>query len=119
MATTHLAQIESQLYREISLILQREFNDPKIGFVTVSRVQVSADLAYAKVLVSFLGKQERNIAGLKALNHAKGYVRSQCAKRMHIHKMPQISFILDDSLQKEQRMDALFRKIEASRQEEE
>lgn len=114
MATTHLSQIESKLYREITLIIQQEFNDPKIGFVTVSRVQVSADLAHAKVFVSFLGKQERNEAGLRALNNAKGYVRSQCAKKMRLHKVPKISFILDDSLKKGERMENLFRKIEES-----
>ena len=57
MASANLAKIESLLYREITLILQRDFNDPKLGFVTVSEVRVSPDLSHAKVYVSFLGKK--------------------------------------------------------------
>ncbi|MBQ1512158.1 MAG: 30S ribosome-binding factor RbfA, partial [Erysipelotrichaceae bacterium] len=70
MANANLAKIESLLYREITLILQRDFNDPKLGFVTVSEVRVSPDLSHAKVYVSFLGKKERNDAGLRVLNNA-------------------------------------------------
>lgn len=111
MANTHLAQIESLLYREISLIIQKEFKDPQIGFVTVSRVILSPDLAHAKIYVSFLGKQERNVAGLKALNRAKGALRSACAKRMHIFKIPELTFIQDDSYQRGERIDNLLAKI--------
>jgi len=109
----NLAQIESHLYREISLIIQQEFSDPKLGFVTVSEVKVSSDLRHAKVYVSFLGKQERNEAGLKVLNKAKGYVRSLVAKRVKLHTVPQLSFVLDDSLKKAQKIDELVAKISA------
>jgi len=106
------AQIESLLYREISLIIQQEFNDPKLGFVTVSDVKVSADLSSAKVYVSFLGKEERNKAGLKVLNNAKGYVRSLCAKKVKLHTVPKLHFVLDESLQTAQRIDSIIAKLE-------
>lgn len=115
MANTYLAQIESLLYREISLIIQKDFNDPQIGFVTISRVIISPDLAHAKVFVSFLGKQERNEAGLKALNRAKGALRSACAKKMRIYKVPELTFLQDDSFQKGQRIDSLLAKIKSEK----
>ncbi|MBR2802085.1 MAG: 30S ribosome-binding factor RbfA [Erysipelotrichaceae bacterium] len=117
MASSHLAQIESTLYREISLILQREFNDPKLGFVTVSEVKVSPDLSHAKVYVSFLGKEERNTAGLKVLNKARPYVRSLCAKRVRLRKMPELTFVLDDSLKQGERIEQLIQKIEAENED--
>ena len=111
MASANLAKIESLLYREITLILQKDFNDPKLGFVTVSEVRVSPDLSHAKVFVSFLGKKERNDAGLKVLNNAKGYVRSQCAKKMKLHKVPELHFVIDESLQEANRIEEIIHKI--------
>ena len=69
-------KIQSLFQREITDIVQFSIKDPKLGFVTISEVQVTNDLSYAKVYVSFLGKEERNEAGLKVLNNAKGYIRS-------------------------------------------
>lgn len=111
MALNHIAKVESALYREISMILMSEFNDPKLGFVTVSDVKVSPDMAHAKVFVSFLGKQERNEAGLKVLNNARGYVRSLCAKKLNFHTVPQLHFVLDERLKNAQKIDSLIEKI--------
>ena len=78
--------------RAISEIIQFELKDPKVGFVTITDVQVTNDNSYAKVFVSFLGKQERAEAGLKALNRSKGFIRSALAKRLTIRKTPEIIF---------------------------
>ena len=117
MASANLAKIESLLYREITLILQRDFNDPKLGFVTVSEVRVSPDLSHAKVYVSFLGKKERNDAGLRVLNNAKGYVRSQCAKKVKLHKVPELHFLIDESLQEANRIEEIIHKISSENEE--
>ena len=63
--------------RAISEIIQFELKDPKVGFVTITDVQVTNDNSYAKVFVSFLGRQERAEAGLKALNRSKGFIRRE------------------------------------------
>ena len=84
--------------RAISEIIQFELKDPKVGFVTITDVQVTNDNSYAKVYVSFLGKQERAEAGLKALNRSKGFIRSALAKRLSIRKTPELIFELDNSL---------------------
>ena len=104
-------RLQSIFQKEITNIIQNEIKDPKLGFVTVSDVSVTNDLSYAKVFVSFLGKDERNEAGLKILIKARGFIRSQLAKRVKVYKVPELEFIIDDSLKKAQRIDDILNKI--------
>ena len=97
--------------RAISEIIQFELKDPKVGFVTITDVQVTNDNSYAKVFVSFLGKQERAEAGLKALNRSKGFIRSALAKRLSIRKTPEIIFELDHSLEQGNKIEKILAEI--------
>ena len=101
-------RLQSIFLKEITDIIQNGIKDPKLGFVTVSDVEISKDLSYAKVYVSFLGKKERNDAGLKVLVGAKGYIRSELAKRVKVYKVPELRFYIDDSLEKARRIDAII-----------
>lgn len=94
--------------RAISEIIQFELKNPKLGFVTITDVQVTNDNSYAKVYVSFLGKQERNEAGLKVLNQSKGFIRSELAKRLSIRKTPELIFVQDKSLEQGNRIESLL-----------
>ncbi len=104
-------KLHSIFLKEISDIIHFSLKDPKVGFVTVTDITISNDLNYAKVYVSFLGKDERNQAGLKALNHAKGHIRSELAKRIKVRKMPELTFLLDDSLERAERIEGIINKI--------
>ena len=104
-------KIQSLFQREITDIVQFSIKDPKLGFVTISEVQVTNDLSYAKVYVSFLGKEERNEAGLKVLNNAKGYIRSELAKRVKVYKVPELKFVLDKNLENAKRIEDIIKKI--------
>lgn len=106
-----LEKIESLFLREISDIVQFSLKDPKLGFVTISEVKVTNDLSYAKVYVSFLGKDERNEAGLKVLNKSKGYIRSELAKRVKVYKVPELKFVLDKSLENAKRIDEIINRV--------
>ena len=97
--------------RAISEIIQFELKDPKVGFVTITDVQVTNDNSYAKVFVSFLGKQERAEAGLKALNRSKGFIRSSLAKRLSIRKTPEIIFEIDHSLEQGNKIEKILAEI--------
>ena len=97
--------------RAISEIIQFELKDPKVGFVTITDVQVTNDNSYAKVFVSFLGKQERAEAGLKALNRSKGFIRSALAKRLSIRKTPEIIFEIDHSLEQGNKIEKILAEI--------
>ncbi|SIN72592.1 30S ribosome-binding factor RbfA [Salinivibrio sp. ES.052] len=92
-------RVGHQLQKEIALILQREIKDPRIGMVTVSDVQISRDLAYAKVFVTFLTVDEQApTESLKALNEASGYIRSLVGKAIRLRITPELTFVFDESL---------------------
>lgn len=103
-------KIDSMILREISMIISQEINDPKLGFPTVTEVDVSPDLNSAKVYVSFLGKNYKKRDGLEALRRAKGHIKSELAKRVRLRKIPDLTFIVDDTLDKAERIDNILAK---------
>lgn len=96
------------LKKEISRILQFELKNPKLGFVTVTDVECTRDMSQAKVYVSFLGKQERNDAGMKVLRASKGFIRSTLAKNIKARKMPDLIFVQDTSLDNGRRIENII-----------
>lgn len=116
MTTRTLKQerMDQILLKEISRILQFELKNPKLGFVTVTDVEVTRDMSEAKVYVSFLGKQERNDAGMKVLRSSKGFIRSALAKNIKSRKMPDLIFIQDTSLDKGRKIEKILSDIRPS-----
>ena len=109
--SVRLEKINAMLLKEISSIVRLELKDPHVGFVTISEVKVTNDLSYAKVYVSFLGKEERNAAGLKSLDRAKGFIRSELAKRIKLRKVPELTFVLDKSLENAKRIEDIIERV--------
>ncbi|UJF19700.1 30S ribosome-binding factor RbfA [Vibrio sp. SS-MA-C1-2] len=105
-------RVSQQVQKELAVILQREIKDPRIGMVTISDVEVSRDLAYAKVFVTFLtiGDQTPE-QGLEALNEAEGYIRSLLGKAMRLRIVPEVTFIYDQSLVEGMRMSNLVSQV--------
>ncbi len=91
-------KIAGLIQRNISEIIQYALKDPKLGFITVTDCVVTNDLSLAKVYVSFLGKDARKEAGMKALERSKGFIRSELSKKLSIRKCPEIKFMLDKTL---------------------
>lgn len=94
-------RVGQQMQREIALILQREVKDPRIGMVTVSDVEVSRDLNYAKIYVTFLQLEndaERIKEGLQGLTEAAGYIRSLLGSAMRLRVVPELRFYYDQTL---------------------
>lgn len=108
MATVKQQRLNQIIFKEVTKIIQFDVKDPNIGFVTISDVEVSNDHSYATIYVTFLGKDERNQAGLKALNRAKGFIRSELAKRLKIRRCPELTFKIDSSAMKTKRIDSLL-----------
>ncbi len=84
---------------EISEIIRREMRDPRLGFVSVTRVEVSPDLRYAKVFASVYGSEEEQTAAIDALNGAAGFIRRLLKPRMRTRHIPELSFRLDRSME--------------------
>ncbi|TRW49399.1 30S ribosome-binding factor RbfA [Aliidiomarina halalkaliphila] len=103
-------RFSQQMQREIAMILQREIKDPRVVMPTVSDVEVSKDLAYAKVFVTFLNDDEDQVkVALKVLNEASGYMRSLLGKRIKSRITPELRFVHDVSLLEGIRMAKLVR----------
>lgn len=101
-------RMDQILKKEISRILQFELKNPKLGFVTVTDVECTRDMSQAKVYVSFLGRQERNDAGMKVLRSAKGFIRSTLAKNIKTRKMPDLIFVQDTSLEQGRKIEGIL-----------
>ncbi len=107
-------RVSQELQKEIAIILQREIKDPRLGMmVTVSGVEVSRDLAYAKVFVTFLNDQDEDAVkqGLKALKEASGYIRILLGKAMRLRIVPELTFFYDNSLVEGMRMSNLVTSV--------
>ena len=102
MAERRLKRIESLLREEIAAMIQRgEIKDPRVeSLTTITAVEVTKDLAHAKVWVSRFGERERLAAGVEGLNHASGFIRSALARRVPLRTFPQLRFVLDDSMER-------------------
>lgn len=106
-------RVAQELQKELAIILQREVKDPRIGMVTVSGVEVSRDLVYAKVFVTFLNQEQPESVqrALKALRDATGYIRSLLGKGMRLRVIPELSFFYDSSLTEGMRMSNLVSQV--------
>ncbi|MDU0354757.1 30S ribosome-binding factor RbfA [Paraglaciecola aquimarina] len=94
-------RVGQQIHKEIASILQNEFKnrDPRLGMVTVSAVEVSRDLAYAKIFVTFFENDEEQIKNyLEILQDNKGFIRTLLASRMRMRAVPAVKFVRDGSL---------------------
>ncbi len=104
-------RLEGIIRKNISDIIQFGLKDPNVGFVTITDVHVSNDHSYAKVFVTFLGKEARAQAGLKALNRAKGFIRSELSQRLDIRRTPELTFVLDETEMNANHIDDIIREI--------
>ena len=90
-------KVEEAIKHEVSQIIQRELNDPRVGFTTVTRVELSVDLKYAKIFVSVLGEKDKAGQTFDALKRAQGFIRKLLAQRLRMRFVPEISFKEDNS----------------------
>ena len=103
---SRVEKLDSILMKEISGIIQFDLNDPEVGFCTVSEVRLTGDLSKARVYVSFFGKNY----GIAALKRSKGFIKSELAKRLKMKKIPDLEFVVDDTLDKVSRIEEIVGK---------
>ena len=99
MPSRRREQLADFLRDEISEIMHRELKDPRLGFASITRVELSPDLRYARVFVSVLGTEEDLEATLKALTGAAGFIRHMLLPRMHVRHVPELTFRSDRSME--------------------
>jgi len=104
-------RVALQIQHEISLMLTRNIKDRRIGFVTVTGVEISRDLRHAKVFVSAMGTDRQKKESLEALNHAAGWIRHELGQRIRMKFLPEIVFRTDTSMDYGERIDRLLDEI--------
>ena len=93
-----IEKLQELIKQEMSKMLLKELKDPRIGFVTVTDVEMTGDLREAKIYVSVMGGEEQVKSSLEGLNSALGFVRREIGQRIRLRFTPEISFALDTSL---------------------
>lgn len=104
-------RVAEQMKKELGDIIGRKLKDPRIGFVTVTDVEVTGDLQQAKVFLSVLGDEEKQGKTLEVLEKAKGFIRSEVGNRIRLRKTPELEFLWDESLAYGARIDELLHDI--------
>ncbi len=100
--------------RELAEILDRRLRDPRLAtMVSVTDVEVTPDLSFARVYVAVHGGEEDRARAMQVLAHAAGFVRRELGPRLGLREVPEIRFLHDDSLDRGARVDEILRKLEA------
>lgn len=108
MGSVRVNRVGEQIKKELGQIIQRELKDPRIGFVTITGVEVSGDLSQAKVFITVFGNDEVKSSTLKALEKAKGFMRGEIGKRVALRHTPELIFKMDESIEYGSRIELLL-----------
>ncbi len=101
-----------RIREEISELLIRKVRDPRIGFVSITQVDLSPDLRVARVFYSVLGSDLDRAQAAQGLRSAHGFIKRELASRLHLKFMPEIFFIFDNSMEQGERMEKIFRELQ-------
>jgi ribosome-binding factor A len=115
--TRRLEKITRTVRDTVSEVIQNQLSDPRIqGLISVTRVDVAADLSTSRVFLSVLGvEQKQQELSIEAIQHASGFIQSRLARVLHTRTCPVLRFILDDSLKKGFEVLQLIDKVSAER----
>jgi len=111
MGSQRPERVQEAIRQEISKIVHEEIKDPRLGFITITGVELTRDLRHAKVYFSVLGEAKARHLALKGLVSAKGRIKGLLADRINLKFMPQIEFKIDESLERTQRIYSILDKI--------
>ncbi len=107
--TRRTEQIGDLLKEELSDLINRSLKDPRLGFVTLTDVEVTRDLHQARVFFSVLGDEEAMQSSLEALQAARGYLQRELLQRLDLRFVPELTFVIDRSVEYGQHISDLLR----------
>jgi len=106
-------RVGDQIRSELATLLAREVHDPGIGFVTLTRVQVSPDLHVARVHFTVLGDEKARTNSGRALERAAPFLRRQIGSRLRLKRVPELKFVYDESIAGQDRIEQLLNELRA------
>jgi ribosome-binding factor A len=118
MQGKRLDRVNQLIKEEVSMLLQRELKDPRLGFVTVTEVDTSKDLRQAKIFVSVLGGDEQWKGSMAALTSARGFIRNWLRQHLDLRVTPELVFRPDRSMEHAARIQALLKGLRGGEDQE-
>ena len=115
MSSQRPGRVQEAIRQEVSKILHDEIRDPRLGFMTITGVELTNDLRFARIYFSVLGDDKAKKLALKGLNSAKGYIKGLLGDRIKLRYMPDIEFKIDETLDRTQHIFDLFEQIKKER----
>jgi|SRR5690625_2695607 len=110
MSNIRANRVAEEIKKEMGDIVTRKLKDPRIGFVTITDVEVTGDLQQATIYISVLEKDQKE-ATLVGLSKANGFIRSEIGKRIQLRKTPEITFEFDEALERGTRIEEILRDL--------
>ncbi|GGN49918.1 30S ribosome-binding factor RbfA [Oceanobacillus indicireducens] len=111
MSELRANRVAEQMKKELGDILTMKLKDPRIGFVTVTDVEVTGDLQQATIYISVLGSEKEKQDTLLGLTKAKGFIRSEIGKRIRLRKTPELLFEFDEAYEYGNRIETILRDL--------
>ena len=100
MKAQRMAKIDHEIQRILGTLISQELQDPRLAFVTVTRVEVTDDLRHCKVFVSVIGDRNAARKSLDALRHASGFLRGELGRKIDLRHTPELNFVEDRSAER-------------------
>ncbi len=119
MANKHVLRVTEAIKREISFTLDRKMRDPRIGMVTVTRLELSDDFKHAKVFVGLLGDEEEKDMTMRLLRKARRFLRGELSRNLRLRSAPELTFVLDESSENYLRINEVLKRIHEEERERE
>ncbi len=107
-------RLADELREQVAELLRNEVKDPRVGFITITRVELTGDLGFARVFVGVLGDEAQRRRSLEGLKQAAGFLRRQLARRLRIYQVPELRFQYDTGLDATDRVAQLLRETAAA-----
>jgi ribosome-binding factor A len=111
-------RVQEALRQEISSIIHDNLSDPRLGFLTITKVELTKDLRYARIYFSVLGEMKDKRLALKGLNSAKGYIKNMISEKIKLRFMPEIIFKIDESLEHTKQVHDILDKLKKEKSDE-
>jgi ribosome-binding factor A len=108
MKSQRAGRVAEELQHELAQLLRGEVKDPRVGMVTVTGVEVTPDMAHARVHFTHLAGKAHAQEAVSALARTAGFLRSQLAHRLKLYTVPQLKFVYDDSIESGMRLSQLI-----------
>ena len=110
-------RVGDQIRAEIADMIARELHDPGLGFLTITRVQVSPDLQHARIYFTTLGDPTARRNTSRALERASSFMRRQLGRRLRLRRVPELEFVFDETVEHQDRIERLLQELHDARPE--